>query len=73
MRRTYIYFCKAVVNLMPRDYFKAHFLKGYLEASHDKVSNVRRECANASVIIRQFYEHDVDLSLELMEVVNRLS
>jgi len=58
---------------MPREYFKETFLKKYMELSHDKVPNVRRECALATYDIRPYYEQDVDLSLELIELVNRLS
>lgn len=73
MRKTFLYFCKHVVQLMPRDYFKEHFLKSYIELSKDNVSNVRRLCASVSLSIRPYFKLDVDLSLELMELVNRLS
>ena len=43
-----------------------------MEFSIDKVSNVRRECATASTVIRSYFDQDVDLSLELMEMVTKL-
>lgn len=43
-----------------------------MEISKDKVSNVRRECAVASLDVRPYFEQDVDISLELIEMVNRL-
>ena len=72
LRRTFIYFCKEIVTLMPRDFFKEHFMRGYLETSADKVPHVRQEFSVASLIIRPYFVHDVDLSLEMMERVSKL-
>lgn len=44
-----------------------------MELSNDKVSNVRRECAVASLTIRPYFEQDVDLQLEIMEMMHKLA
>jgi hypothetical protein len=58
---------------MPRDFFREHFLKRYMDLSNDKVQGVRMECASASAWIRPYFEQDVDLSLELIDMVHKLS
>ena len=73
MRKTHLYFCKYVVQVMPLAFFREHFLKEYLEASRDKVSNVRREFATALLVIKPYFERDIDLAFELMELLTELS
>lgn len=73
MRKTFIYFCKYVIQYMPREFFKRHFLKDYIACSQDKVPHVRMEFANAMLIIKPYFDQDVDLSLELMDILNNLN
>ena len=72
-RRSFLVFCKYAVQLMPRDYFKKYFMKDYISCSMDKVPHVRMEFANAMLIIQPFFDSDVDLSLELMDILSKLN
>lgn len=58
---------------MPRDFFKKYFLKEYITCSQDKVPHVRMEFANAMLQIKPYFDSDVDLSLELMDILNNLN
>ena len=58
---------------MPRDFFKKYFLKEYISCSLDRVPHVRMEFANAMLIIKPYFDSDVDLSLELMDILNNLN
>lgn len=71
-RRTFIIFCKKIITMMPREFFKEFYIKSWIECSKDKIPNVRIEFAAASVIIRPYFENDVNLKIELMEIVNSL-
>ena len=41
--------------------------------SQDKVPHVRMEFANAMLVIKPYYDKDVDLSLELMDILSLLA
>jgi hypothetical protein len=71
-RKAYVVFCKYAIQAFPREYFKKHFMKDYILCSQDKVPHVRMEFANAMLIIKPFFDHDMDLSLELMDTLNQL-
>lgn len=58
---------------MSRDFFKKYFMKDYISCSQDKVPHVRMEFANAMLIIKPYFDSDVDLSLELMDVLSTLN
>jgi len=47
-------------------------MKDYISCSQDKVPHVRMEFAKAMLSIKPFFDKDVDLSLELMDVLNAL-
>ena len=72
-RKAFIYFCKHVVYFMSRDFFKKNFMKDYISMSQDKVPHVRMEFANAMLTIKPYFDSDVDLSLELMDILSVLS
>ena len=57
---------------MPREFFKTHFMKDFIECSKDKIPNVRIEFAAASIIIRPYFEDDMELKIELMDLMNAL-
>ena len=44
-------------------------MKDYIACSQDKVPHVRMEFANAMLIIKPFFDKDIDLSLELMDIL----
>ena len=56
MRKTFIYFCKYIVQVMPCDFFKQHYIKLYMETSKDKVSNVRREFVYAMLNVKPYFD-----------------
>ena len=58
---------------MPLAFFREHFLDAYMEASSDKVSHVRREFAAALLIIKPYFERDVDLTFTLVETMTALA
>lgn len=58
---------------MPQAFFREHFLDTYMEASQDKVSHVRSEFAHALLIIKPYFERDVDLTFTLVETMTALS
>ena len=58
---------------MNRDFFKKHFMKDYIALSQDRVPHVRMEFANAMLIIKPYFDTDVDLSLELMDILSYLN
>lgn len=72
-RKAFLYFCKHAVYFMSRDFFKKHFIKDYITMSQDKVPHVRMEFANAMLTIKPYFDSDVDLSLELMDILSVLS
>lgn len=72
-RKAFIYFCKHTVHFMSRDFFKKYFMKDYISMSQDKVPHVRMEFANAMLSIKPYFDNDVDLSLELMDILSVLS
>lgn len=72
LRKTFIYFCKYSVRYVPCEFFKKHFMKDYISCSQDKVPHVRMEFAKAMLSIKPYFDKDVDLSLELMDVLNAL-
>lgn len=47
-------------------------MKDYISCSQDKVPHVRMEFAKAMLSIKPYFDKDVDLSLELMDVLNAL-
>lgn len=48
-------------------------MKDYIACSQDKVPHVRMEFANAMLIIKPFFDKDIDLSLELMDILQVLN
>lgn len=72
-RKAFLYFCKHVVQYMSRDFFKKTFMKDYIALSEDKVPHVRMEFANAMLVIKPYFDSDVDLSLELMDILSNLN
>lgn len=72
-RKAFIYFCKYAVQNISREYFKKLFMKEYISCSTDKVPHVRMEFANAMLIIKPYFDSDVDLSLELMDILSTLN
>ena len=48
-------------------------MKEYISCSTDKVPHVRMEFANAMLIIKPYFDTDVDLSLELMDILSTLN
>ena len=58
---------------MPCDFFKQHYIKLYMETSKDKVSNVRREFVNAMLNVKPYFDKEIDLSLELMDILTQLN
>lgn len=73
MRKTWLYFCKYIVQVMPAAYFKQHFMKEYMSCAEDKVSNVRREFVSVMLIIKPYFDSDTDLSLELMDILTKMN
>ncbi len=72
-RRSFIIFCKHAVAYLPRDFVKQNFIEDYIRSSQDKVPMVRREFASAMFIIKPYFDSDIDLSLELMDVLQHLN
>lgn len=72
-RKAFMYFCKYVVQYMNREFFKKYFMKDYIALAQDKVPHVRMEFANAMLIIKPYFDKDVDLSLELMDILSYLN
>jgi hypothetical protein len=58
---------------MPISFFTENYVKAYMLTNKDKVSNVRREFIHAMLIIKPFYEKNVDISLELMDCLAHLN
>jgi len=44
-----------------------------METSKDKVSNVRREFVNAMLNVKPYFDKEIDLSLELMDILTQLN
>lgn len=44
-----------------------------METSKDKVSNVRREFVNAMLNVKPYFDKELDLSLELMDILTQLN
>ena len=72
MRKSYIIFCKYAIQYMPKDFFKKHFIQNFITCSSDKVPHVRREFVTGLLSIKPYFDSDVDLSLELMDLLNNL-
>lgn len=72
-RKAFIFFCKYVVQYMSRDFFKRNFMKDYIALAQDRVPHVRMEFANAMLIIKPYFDSDVDLSLELVDILSFMS
>lgn len=47
-------------------------MKDYVSCSQDKVPHVRMEFANAMLVIKPYFDKDLDLSLELMDILQVL-
>ena len=47
-------------------------MKDYIFLSQDKVPHVRMEFAYALLIIKPYFDYDIDLSIELIDVLNKL-
>ena len=73
LRRTFIIFCKYAVMYLSKEFFKKHFLKDYLLTGTDKVAAVRMEFANALLVIKPFFEADLDLQLEFHKALVALN
>mmetsp|Transcript_9224 Transcript_9224/g.13996 ORF Transcript_9224/g.13996 Transcript_9224/m.13996 type:complete len:95 (+) Transcript_9224:2044-2328(+) len=58
---------------MPTEFFKKYFMKDFVGSSSDKVPQVRREFVNGLLIIKPFFDSDVNLSIELMDLLNGLA
>lgn len=72
-RKAFIYFCRYAAQYLSREFFKKYFMKEYILCSQDKVPHVRMEFANAMLYIKPYFDMDVDLSLELMDILNNLN
>ena len=70
MRKSYVIFCKHAINYMPKDFFKKHFINDFIACSSDKVPHVRREFVTGLLSIKPYFDSDVNLSLELMDLLN---
>lgn len=46
---------------MSKEFFKKHFLKDYILSSTDRVAAVRMEFANAYLVIKPYFETEIDL------------
>jgi len=44
-----------------------------MECSKDKVSAVRREFASTMTVIKPYFDTEVDLSLELMDILTQMN
>ena len=71
-RKAFIIFCKYAVQNISRDFFKKVFMREYILCSSDKVPHVRMEFAKAMLVIKPYFDSDVDLSLELMDILSTL-
>jgi len=71
-RKTFIYFCKYAAKYLPAEFFKKHFMKEYIACSQDRVPHVRMEFANAMLDIKPYFDKDVEINLELMDILNGL-
>lgn len=72
MRKTWLYFCKYIVQTMPSSYFQQHFMKEYLMFATDKVSNVRREFVSVMLIIISYFDKESNLRIEMMDILTNL-
>ena len=61
LRRTFIVFCKYAIMYTSKEFFKKYFLKDYILSSTDRVSAVRMEFANAYLVIKPYFENEIDL------------
>ena len=61
LRRTFIVFCKYAIMYMSKEFFKKYFLKDYILSSTDRVAAVRMEFANAYLVIKPYFENEIDL------------
>ena len=48
-------------------------MKDYIALAQDRVPHVRMEFANAMLIIKPYFDSDVDLSLELVDILSFMS
>ena len=47
-------------------------MKEYIACSQDRVPHVRMEFANAMLDIKPYFDKDVEINLELMDILNGL-
>jgi hypothetical protein len=47
-------------------------MKEYIACSQDRVPHVRMEFANAMLVIKPYFDKDVEINLELMDILNEL-
>ena len=47
-------------------------MKEYIACSQDRVPHVRMEFANAMLVIKPYFDKDVEINLELMDILNGL-
>lgn len=72
-RKAYVVFCKHAIQNLSREYFKKHFMKDYIQCAQDRVPHIRMEFANALLVIKPYFDQDIDLSLELMDILSNLN
>lgn len=72
LRKTFIYFCKSAILSFSRDFFRNNFLHLYLALSKDKIATVRMEFANSVPFMKPYFDYDMSLNLELMDIINTL-
>ncbi len=58
---------------MSKEFFKKYFLKDYILSSTDRVAAVRMEFANAYLVIKPYFENEIDLQLEFHKALTSLN
>lgn len=58
---------------MSKEFFKKYFLKDFILSSTDRVSAVRMEFANAYLVIKPYFENEIDLQLEFHKALTSLN
>lgn len=58
---------------MSKEFFKKYYLKDYILTSTDRVAAVRMEFANAYLVIKPYFENDLDLQLEFHQALTSLN
>jgi hypothetical protein len=72
MRKTFVSFCKCAVLHYSRQFFIDSFLNIYLQLHKDKVPQVRLSFASSLVQIKPTLEHEMNLNIQIMEIMNEL-